>query len=68
MSLAALPGLHVVSQVNIADDPSRGDYEILYIEGARRVPPKPDAAFLEPQAWESLSIADVCKLRRPVPS
>ena len=57
----------VWGQVNLADDPSREDYAILEDLEAIRLPPVLDPVFAEPQAWESVSLASVEQLRRPVP-
>ena len=56
--------LHIC-QVNIADDPSREDYDIFrYLpEGADRVDPVLDIDFAVPQAWESLSLSSLAKTR-----
>ena len=67
-------GVHCFPQVNIADDPSREEYEVLHALADAmeldtiRVAPMMDAAFIEAQAWHSLSVSNVARFRRTVPS
>ena len=60
---AELAKLHVQAHVervptdsNIADLPSRQEYELLHKIGAKEMEPKLSPVFLRPDAWESLSI------------
>ena len=46
----------VPTKDNIADLPSREEYRLLKVLGAKRLPAKMDNMFLRPGAWESLSI------------
>ena len=46
----------VPTKENIADDPSREDYELLEELQAVRVKAKFEACFLDPGAWEALRL------------
>ena len=56
--------MRVPTDDNIADEPSRREYEALRLLQAKFVP---DACFESPQAWESLSFANVRGLKRAAP-
>ena len=44
---------------NIADLPSREDYDLLERIGAQWLPPVIDEAFLEPAAWSALTVKNI---------
>ena len=46
----------VPTDVNVADLPSREEYQLLLDLGARFVPPVLDERFYDPMAWEALSL------------
>ena len=46
----------VDTKANIADSPSREDYVVMEMVGAKRVEAFLDAQFREAATWESLSI------------
>jgi hypothetical protein len=46
----------VPSEFNVADLPSRGEYQLLQKIGASRVKARLDPIFWRPGAWESLSV------------
>ena len=51
---------------NIADDPSREDYELLKVLGATQIDPRMHPRFLEYRSWESISIRSSCPVAAEV--